>query len=180
MAVEDIERVLEIDALAYPEPWHYKGYHYELTQSEVAHYHVLEVQPPTSQSPIIGFCGIWLIGGECHISTVAIDPAWQGNGLGELLFWHMQWQALEANVELTTLEVRASNTTAQALYAKYGLEVVGRRKRYYKANNAGIREDAILMTVTPLDHAYRQKMTHWRELLDNRVSKLRTDTPPAV
>ena len=43
--------------------------------------------------------------------------------------------------------MRESNQTAQRLYAKYGLEVVGRRKRYYADNS----EDAIIMTVKLLD-----------------------------
>ena len=175
MVVADIERVLEIDTLAYPLPWKAKGYHYELTGNELAHYFVLE-----TESKIIGFNGLWLIGGECHISTVAVHPKWQRLGLGELLFWHMQWQALGAEVELSTLEVRESNHAAQSLYRKYGMEVVGRRKRYYKRVNAGIKEDALLMTVTPLDNQYRIKMGILWESIIKHLLKLRPDTLPPV
>ena len=42
-----------------------------------------------------------------------------------------------------TLEVRVSNTAAQALYAKWGFLTVGRRRGYYQDNG----EDALLMTL---------------------------------
>ena len=48
------------------------------------------------------------------------------------------------HLALLTLEVRASNAPAIALYEKYGFVPVGRRKNYYDAP----REDAVLMTLT--------------------------------
>ncbi len=42
------------------------------------------------------------------------------------------------------LEVRASNTAAQCLYASFGFELDGVRKNYYPSN--GAREDALLMS----------------------------------
>jgi ribosomal-protein-alanine N-acetyltransferase len=42
------------------------------------------------------------------------------------------------------LEVRAENTAAQKLYQACGFEVIGRRRRYYKAPV----EDALLMAVS--------------------------------
>jgi len=44
---------------------------------------------------------------------------------------------------MMTLEVRASNVTAQRLYQKYGFTSRGIRKGYYNDN----REDGIIMTV---------------------------------
>ena len=46
-----------------------------------------------------------------------------------------------------SLEVRASNLGAQALYAGFGFEVVGKRKAYYHDN----REDALLMYLPSLE-----------------------------
>jgi len=46
------------------------------------------------------------------------------------------------NANVVTLEVRASNETAQELYKKYGFRVVGRRPRYYSSDG----EDAIIMS----------------------------------
>ena len=49
----------------------------------------------------------------------------------------------EANLAFLTLEVRAGNAPAIALYEKLGFREVGRRKNYYRAEH----EDALLMTV---------------------------------
>ena len=46
------------------------------------------------------------------------------------------------NANAVTLEVRASNTAAQALYSKYGFKVMGRRVKYYSSNG----EDAVIMS----------------------------------
>jgi ribosomal-protein-alanine N-acetyltransferase len=52
-------------------------------------------------------------------------------------------EAIQSEALTATLEVRANNTAAQALYHRFRFEVVGRRPRYYRDN----QEDAILMTV---------------------------------
>ena len=49
----------------------------------------------------------------------------------------------EAHLAFLTLEVRAGNAPAIALYEKLGFREVGRRKNYYRAEH----EDALLMTV---------------------------------
>ena len=46
-----------------------------------------------------------------------------------------------------TLEVRASNEAAQALYRAFGFDVAGRRARYYTDDG----EDALVMTTPALD-----------------------------
>jgi ribosomal-protein-alanine N-acetyltransferase len=46
-----------------------------------------------------------------------------------------------------TLEVRESNRVAQALYAGFGFEVLGRRRAYYTDDG----EDALIMTTPDLD-----------------------------
>jgi ribosomal-protein-alanine N-acetyltransferase len=50
-------------------------------------------------------------------------------------------EAISRGANWLTLEVRVSNTQAQALYRKYGFTVHGTRKRYYSDNN----EDALIM-----------------------------------
>jgi len=56
---------------------------------------------------------------------------------------HEITSAREAGTRLATLEVRAGNVAAQALYRRYGFRVVGRRPKYYNDNH----EDALIMTV---------------------------------
>lgn len=91
--------------------------------------------------PIIGFAGMWNLYDEAHVTTIGVIPEYRGRGLGELLFLAMIEEAIQRRVTWLTLEVRVSNTNAQALYAKYGFTVQGRRPRYYSDNN----EDAFIM-----------------------------------
>jgi ribosomal-protein-alanine N-acetyltransferase len=65
-----------------------------------------------------------------------------------------------------TLEVRVSNRAAQALYRKYGFEIVSRRKRYYANNN----EDAYIMA-TPLFEtpAFQRDLNRRRAQLYTRL-----------
>ena len=55
--------------------------------------------------------------------------------------WYIQYG--REHLAFLTLEVRAGNAPAIALYEKLGFREVGRRKNYYRAEH----EDALLMTV---------------------------------
>jgi ribosomal-protein-alanine N-acetyltransferase len=91
--------------------------------------------------PIIGFAGMWHVLDEAHVTTIGVDPAFQGYGLGELLFLTLVDEAIQRKATWLTLEVRVSNYGAQQLYRKYGFSIQGKRVRYYTDNN----EDAYIM-----------------------------------
>ena len=74
----------------------------------------------------IGFLAIQQLVGELEITNIAVKKAHQGEGWGSQLLAHLD------HVDFPIfLEVRASNTSAQALYQKFGFEVLGKRQRYY-------------------------------------------------
>lgn len=106
-------------------------------------------QPPINQAPpeardyVFGFTGLWLMAGEAHITNIAVREKYRRQGIGELLLISLIDLAIELGAKLITLEVRASNTEAQNLYAKYGFIEVGLRRGYYTDN----REDGVLMTI---------------------------------
>lgn len=100
-------------------------------------------QPPPAREYIMGFAGLWLMAGEAHITNIAVRDKYRRQGIGELLLISLIEMASELDAQLVTLEVRVSNTTAQALYAKYGFIEVGLRRGYYTDN----REDGVLMTL---------------------------------
>lgn len=84
----------------------------------------------------IGFLVIQQLVGELEITNIAVKKARQGEGWGSQLLAHLD------HVDFPIfLEVRASNTLAQALYQKFGFEVIGKRQRYYHEPV----EDAIIM-----------------------------------
>jgi [ribosomal protein S18]-alanine N-acetyltransferase len=138
-----------------------------LTRNRIASYQVLTVRKGDQPAQLIGFSGYWIMAGEAHVSTIANHPDWRGRGLGELLFLNLLYLAYDEPAELVTLEVRAGNQVAQALYQKYNLLIVGERLRYYRDN----REDALIMTVEPLDKEYRRFLQEMGKRLFERLAE---------
>jgi [ribosomal protein S18]-alanine N-acetyltransferase len=91
---------------------------------------------------INGFLGLWVMVDEAHIINIAVRETQRGKGVGELLLISGIDTAIHNKALVATLEVRVSNTVAQALYTKYGFQKVGARKAYYTDN----KEDALIMT----------------------------------
>lgn len=82
---------------------------------------------------------------EATLFNIAVDPAWQRQGLGKQLLTHLI-EAMEAKGILTLwLEVRASNLGARALYEHLGFNEVTLRRNYYPTADG--REDAIIMAL---------------------------------
>src|SRR5215210_6979954 len=122
-------------------------------------------------SSLIGFAGMWLAFDEAHITTIGVDPAQRGRGLGELLLLFMFDEAVERAANWLTLEVRVTNGAAQSLYRKYGFTAHGTRKRYYSDNN----EDALIMWSPALgEPAYRADVESRRDALARRLGYLLT------
>jgi ribosomal-protein-alanine N-acetyltransferase len=80
---------------------------------------------------------------EGYITNIAVRPECRKQGIaGKLLQVFLDFA--EANcLAFLTLEVRASNYDAIALYGTRGFRSVGRRKNYYEHP----KEDAIIMTL---------------------------------
>jgi len=120
--------------------------------------------PKSGKQYITGFAGFWIMAGEAHITSIAVRELHRRQGIGELLLISMINLATELNARIITLEVRASNTTAQSLYYKYGFNQAGLRHHYYIDN----KEDAVIMsteniTSAPFQaHLQRLKQAHSR------------------
>ena len=72
--------------------------------------------PQPATDSILGFAGVWFLADEAHLSTIAVRSDLRWRGVGERLLCGVVDLALEYNAQLVTLEVRASNEAAQALY----------------------------------------------------------------
>jgi len=163
MRMEDIPRVLEIEQESFRTPWPREAYTHELTENRLAAYIVAR-----ADGEIVGYAGMWIILDEAHVTTIAVDPAYRGQHIGERLLVGLIDAALSRDARWMTLEVRKSNATAQALYKKYGFREIGVRKGYYSDN----REDAIVMWSGNLQEKdSQQKLKQLRaDLDDNRDS----------
>lgn len=105
-----------------------------------------EEEGEVSGEPIVGFVGVWFTLDEAHVITIAVRESHRRRGIGELMLIAAIELALLNQREVVTLEVRASNQAAQALYEKYGFQRTGVRRRYYSDDG----EDAVIMTTEPI------------------------------
>lgn len=138
MELRDLDQVEEVEKKSFTSLWTKSLYRRELLENSFASYFVIEID-----EKVIGFCGLWLVIDEAQVTNIAIDPSYRGYGYGSLLFQYMIKHAVEQGATNLSLEVRKSNTQAQNLYRKFGLEKAGIRRNYYTDNN----EDAIVMWV---------------------------------
>ena len=103
---------------------------------------------------VAGYVSVWYQGEEAHITEIAVRETMRGRGIGELLLIGSLRAAVEYGARVMTLEARVSNFIAQRLYEKYGFKSVGTRKAYYSDN----REDAVIMTTSPIGTEEYQRM----------------------
>lgn len=90
---------------------------------------------------VLGYAGLHVVVDEGYIDNVAVEPDARRHGVASaLLDVYCRFGA--ANLAFLTLEVRASNAPAIALYEKHGFARAGLRPGYYQHP----REDAVIMT----------------------------------
>lgn len=141
MTLADVDGVLAIERLSFPTPWSRQSFVQEMTENIYAHYIVAR-----SGSTVVGYAGMWVVLDEAHVTNVAVHPEWRGKKIGEGLMQGLMDLARQKGATRMTLEVRASNHVAQALYHKLGFEASGLRRGYY----TDTREDAIIMWLSPI------------------------------
>ncbi|WP_132748258.1 ribosomal protein S18-alanine N-acetyltransferase [Scopulibacillus darangshiensis] len=139
MTFEDIDQVMHVELSSFENPWTREAFENEVKNNRFATYLIAE-----EGDKIIGYCGVWVIIDEAHITNIAILPDYRGNKIGEKLLKKAKLFAAMKRAKSISLEVRVSNHIAQNLYRKLGFREGGIRKRYYTDNH----EDAIVMWVT--------------------------------
>lgn len=138
MKEEDISQIVAIEEASFAIPWTAEAFERELKMNEYAHYVVME-----TEEGILGYCGLWIILDESHITNIAVLPQYRGQRLGEALLQEVMNKARALGGNTMTLEVRVSNEVAKKLYRKFGFQNGGIRKRYYTDNY----EDGLVMWV---------------------------------
>ena len=155
MILGDVDQVMQIERVSFSAPWSARAYRYEIAENDHSTMRVVRPRPRWQSSlgvalqrlvgnlpgPVLGYAGAWRLVDEIHVSTIAVHPDWRRRGLGELLLLSLFDRGLELGVRRATLETRVSNLAAQALYRKYGFEILSVQKAYYSDNN----EDAHIM-----------------------------------
>jgi ribosomal protein S18 acetylase RimI-like enzyme len=90
------------------------------------------------------FAGYALIGlrkggKSASVYSIAVDPGMGGRGLGKALMLAVERAAAARGRETLTLEVRADNAGAAALYEKLGYERFGVIPDYYEDGQTALR-----------------------------------------
>jgi len=83
---------------------------------------------------------VWEICGAVDVNNIAVREKFRRRGIARALIEKMLSEL--GDMHSVTLEVRKSNTAAQALYEGFGFEKAGERKGFYSKP----AEDAIIMT----------------------------------
>jgi ribosomal-protein-alanine N-acetyltransferase len=153
MRTADIPQVHEIERLSFATPWPAHAFEQELRGNRLARY-VVARTPVGQEERVVGFAGVWLMVDEAHITTFGVHPDYRRQGVGRRLLLRLVDLAIELRAARLTLEVRVSNTAAQALYRRFGFVVGGTRPRYYTDDG----EDAFVMTTPDLQRPSMQAL----------------------
>lgn len=126
LQLDDLDRLMEIEQASFSDPWSRESYHSELGSNKLARYWGV-----FDDGQMLGFCGLWQVLDEGHITNIAIHPDYRRRGLAEWLLRRIAVECLLEDCFFLTLEVRSQNEAALELYAKLGFESKGVRTNYY-------------------------------------------------
>lgn len=135
MTCARVGAVAELEKRCFPDPW---------SESSIAS----ELDNPLSLwltaiegETVLGYVGSQSVMGEADMLNLAVAPEARRCGIATALVNALIDALRERGVHRLTLEVRASNDAARALYEGLGFQQVGRRPGYYLKP----REDALLL-----------------------------------
>ncbi len=142
MRESDVAPIVAFEKDIFPEPWSAVAFQDTLAYEDgggiVAE---LETQDGSkSVAEIVGYACYYSAAGETHLTNIAVAKSYRRKGVAKRLLETIFAKARLARSEAVFLEVRASNQSAQQLYARFGFTELYRRKRYY----GNPTEDAIV------------------------------------
>jgi ribosomal-protein-alanine N-acetyltransferase len=150
MTEHDLLAVVELEETCGLSRWGWDAYHNEIAQGRGALMLVARstayaaADEESAGESVVGFIAARLSVDEVHINNVAVRPPFRRLGIGRALLESVFQAAARKGARTAILEVRAGNTTAQALYARQGFRTIGLRRGYYAAPP----EDALVMSAS--------------------------------
>ncbi len=135
MAAAHVAQVAQLEKLCFSDPWSEKSVFSELSNSLSLWLVALEGEA------VAGYIGSQTVLGETDMMNVAVHPDFRRQGVAEALVTELVSQLKQMESHSLTLEVRASNEAAKALYEKLGFALAGIRPKYYR----NPREDAYIL-----------------------------------
>jgi [ribosomal protein S18]-alanine N-acetyltransferase len=143
MRPDDVPAVAALEAATRPRPWSAATFADEAARADRRW---VVARDPDGR--LVGYAGVTLGAGEAHVLTVVVAPDVRRRGTGRRLVLEVLGAARAAGASAVTLEVRASNVAARALYDELGFVSAGLRPGYYADG-----EDADIRWLHELDDA---------------------------
>jgi [ribosomal protein S18]-alanine N-acetyltransferase len=132
----DLAGVVAVQRACFARPWSEESVRDELSRADRA-WRVVVVG-----GQLVAVGGVAALAGEAHVLSLAVRPEARRRGLARHLVLALLADAREQlGCDRVTLEVRASNVAARALYRACGFVEVGVRPGYYQDD----REDAVVL-----------------------------------
>ena len=135
MNTDHVSQVAELEKLCFSDPWSENSVSSELNNPLSLWLVAVDGER------VAGYVGSQSVMGESDMMNIAVHPDYRRRGLAEMLVAELVTALKNAGNTCLTLEVRASNAPAIALYEKTGFSQIGLRKNYYR----NPREDALIL-----------------------------------
>ena len=135
MTSDHVAQVAQLEKLCFSDPWSERSVASELNNPLSLWLVAMEGEN------LAGYVGSQSVLGESDMMNIAVHPDFRRQGLAEKLVAELVAALKEKGNHCLTLEVRASNALAIALYEKTGFAEIGRRKNYYR----NPKEDALIL-----------------------------------
>ena len=135
MGQKHVSQVAELEKQCFSDPWSEKSVASELENPLSLWLVALE------GDTVAGYVGSQTVMGETDMMNVAVSPAYRRRGIARELIQALLRELARQGSHRLTLEVRASNAPARALYESLGFAQVGRRPNYYR----NPKEDALIL-----------------------------------
>lgn len=142
MTILDVPAVHDLEVICFPTPWDIAAYYREM-QNPSSYYLIAH-----KGDEVVGFGGMWTVGDESHVVTLAVDEDYRRHGIGRMLLEALLREAKRLGATRVSLEVRVGNVAALSLYASFGFRTIAFRREYYPDNG----EDAAVMVLELTGH----------------------------
>ena len=132
---QHVSQVAALEQICFSAPWSEKSIAGEL-DNPLSLWLVWE-----EEGTVLGYVGSQTVLGETDMMNVAVSPEARRKGIAQRLILALVEELKHLESHCLTLEVRASNIPAIALYEKLEFSQVGRRPNYYR----NPKEDALIL-----------------------------------
>ena len=135
MNKDHVSQIAQLEAQCFSDPWSEKSVASEL-ENPLSLWLVAE-----ENGQVFGYVGSQTVLDESDMMNVAVDPRFRRQGIARALIETLIAELAKMGSRCLRLEVRVSNESARALYARMGFQQLGLRKNYYH----NPKEDALIL-----------------------------------